>query len=368
NKKLSLDDKVFSILGLTPDPAGPVTADLAKMTIRELLRHQGGWSRETGCSNCSSEGDPMFEAVQISGAQSVASPPSCTGIIRYMLTQPVYWPPGTVYDYSNFGYCVLGEVIAKKTGQSYADYVQANILNPAGAGGIIQGQTIWPADREVVYYPYPGEGSGQDVFVPSLNAYTNPYGNFYLEAMAAHGAWIASPVDMLRFQAVLDGRNGGTPLLGSTSIYDMTANNNVPVAVVNGSNKLVKQPQSGSWYGMGWEINNAGNWWHNGSLSGTQTEQVHAANGFGFAAFFNTRPSNSNGFGGDLDAALWTAFNAVGASNFGGENLFDQYGAYTDWMDGAAYQAKFNAEAAAGKYPTRVEGFSFAGTPLYRAV
>jgi hypothetical protein len=102
---------------------------------------------------------------------------------------------------------------------------------------------------------------------------------------------------------------------------------------------------------MGWAINSAGIWWHNGSLPGTQTEQVHAENGFGFAAFFNTRPSNSDGFGSDLDNALWKAFNAVGPSNFGSVDLFDQYGAYTDWMSGVAYQSKFNSEQAAGKYP-----------------
>jgi len=368
NHTLSLDDNPFKILGLTADPAGPVTPALSKMTIAELLRHQGGWSRETGCSNCSTEGDPMFESVHIASTQGVPSPPSCTGIIQYMLTQPVYWPPGTVYDYSNFGYCVLGQVIAKKTGQTYADYVTANILNPAGAGGIVQGQTIWPADREVVYYPFPGEGAGQDVFVPSLNTYTNPYGSFYLEAMAAHGAWVASPVDLLRFQGAIDGRTGGTPLLNSTSLKDLTYNNGVPVAEVNSSNKLVKVAQDGSWYGMGWEINTAGNWWHNGSLSGTQTEQVHAQNGFGFAALFNTRPQDTNDFGSDLDSDLWTAFNAVGASNFGSDNLFDQYGPYTGWMDAAAFQSTFNSEATAGKYPTRVEGFSSTGTPLYRAV
>jgi CubicO group peptidase (beta-lactamase class C family) len=368
NNKLSLADNPFSLLGLKPDPAGPVTPALSNMTIRELLQHTGGWSRETGCSNCSTEGDPMFESETIAAAQGKVGPPSCTRIIEYMLTQPVYWPPGTVYDYSNFGYCVLGQVIATETGQSYADYVRTNILNPAGAGGIVQGQTIWPTDREVIYYDFLGAGSGQDVFVPNLNAFTNPYGNFYLEAMAAHGAWVASPVDLLRFQRAIDGRNGGAPLLDATSINEMTANPGVPVAVVNNSNNLVREPQSGSWYGMGWLVNTAGNWWHNGSLPGTQTEQVHANNGFGFAAFFNTRPNNSDGFGSDLDNALWSAFNAVGPSNFGSLDLFDQYGAYTDWMNGAAYQSKFNSEKADGKYPSRVEGFSFTGMPLYRAV
>jgi CubicO group peptidase (beta-lactamase class C family) len=364
--KLSLTTKALSLLGFTPNPAKPMTPVLSEITIDDLLHHTGGWSRETGCIGCSTEGDPMFESVSIAAAQSAPSPPSCDRIIQYMLSQPVRWMPGTVYDYSNFGYCVLGAVIEKVTGQSYASYVAANILNPAGAGGIVQGQTIWAADREVVYYDYPGAGSGQDVFVPSLNAYTNPYGNFYIEAMAAHGAWVASPIDLLRFQAALDGRNGGTPLLSKTSLAEMTANPDVPAAVINSSNKLVTVPQSGSWYGMGWEVNTAGNWWHTGSLPGTATEQVHAANGYGWAAFFNTRPSNSNGFANDLDSDLWTAFSAT--SSFGGLSLFDQYGAYTGWMTGAAYQSEFDTEQKAGRYPSRVEGFSSTGTPLYRAV
>jgi CubicO group peptidase (beta-lactamase class C family) len=364
--KLSLSDNPFTILGLKPDPNKAVTSALSLVTIRELLRHTGGWSRETGCSNCSTEGDPMFESWQIAAAQNAPGPPSCPRIIEYMLSQPVYWHPGTVYDYSNFGYCVLGEVIAKKTGKSYADYVTANVLDPADAGGIEQGQTIWRTDREVVYYDYPGVVSGEDVFVPSLKTFTDPYGNFYLEAMAAHGAWVASPVDLLRFQGTIDGRNGKRPLLNSSSINEMTANPGVPIAVVS-SNKLVTQPQTASWYGMGWQVNTAGNWWHTGSLPGTQTEQVHAANGFGFAAFFNTRPNNTNGFGSDLDNALWAAFYAVGPNNFGSTDLFNQYGAYTDWMNAAAYQSRFSSEKAIRNYPSRVEGFSFAGTPLYRA-
>ena len=117
---------------------------------------------------------------------------------------------------------------------------------------------------------------------------------------------------------------------------------------------------------MGWSVNNAGNWWHNGSLPGTVTEQVHATNGFGWAAFFNSRPSDTNGFLGDLDKALWTA--PDGTSNWGNADLFDQYGIYTNWMTGSSYQSQFSAAQAAGKYPSRVEGYNSTGTPLYRAV
>jgi CubicO group peptidase (beta-lactamase class C family) len=365
NGKLSLTDKPFPMLGFTPDPVKPETAALANITINELLHHTGGWSRETGCTNCSKEGDPMFESETIAAAQGIPSPPDCDHIIRYMLSQPVYWTPGKVYDYSNFGYCVLGAVIEKVTGKSYASYAATSVLSPSGANGIVQGRTISPADREVVYYDYPGSGSGQDVFATGLDAYTNPYGNFYIEAMAAHGAWVASPVDLLRVQKALDARGGGTPLLNATSISEMTSNPSVLWSEINGSNVLTTYTPSGYWYGMGWEVNSAGNWWHTGSLPGTATEQVHASNGFGWAAFFNSRPSSPQFFT-DLDNDLWTAFN--GTSSFVTANLFDQYGAYTGWMNGAAYQSTFNAEAKVGKYPSRVEGFNSTGTDLFRAV
>jgi CubicO group peptidase (beta-lactamase class C family) len=367
NGKLALTDKPFAMLGFTPDPKRKQTAALANITIQELLQHTGGWSRETGCSNCGNEGDPMFESEAIAGAQGIPSPPNCDHIIEYMLSQPVYWTPGTVYDYSNFGYCVLGAVIEKVTGKTYAKYATSSVLAPAGAAGIVQGRTIWAADREVVYYDYPGSGffTGQDVFATSLNAYTNPYGNFYLEAMAAHGAWVASPVDLLRFQAAIDGRNGRTPLLNSTSLADLTSNPGVLWSEVNKANKLVTFTPSGEWYGMGWQVNSLGNWWHYGDLPGTVTEQVHASNGFGWAAFFNSNP-NSGQFSTDLDSALWTAYS--GTSSFLTTDLFNQYGKYTGWITGAAYQAKVNAEVKLGKYPSRVEGFNSTGTDRFRAV
>lgn len=365
--KLSLTDKPFSILGFKPDPKKPQTAALANITIQDLLQHTGGWSRETGCSNCSTEGDPMFESEAISASQGLSSPPNCDHIIQYMLSQPVYWTPGQVWDYSNFGYCVLGAVIEKVTGKRYASYATGSVLAPAGAKGIVQGRTIWAADREVVYYDYPGSGffTGQDVFATGLNAYTNPYGNFYLEAMAAHGAWVASPVDLLRFQAAIDGRNGHTPLLNSSSLADLTSNPGVFWSEINKANKLVKFTPSGEWYGMGWWVNSLGNWWHTGDLPGTVTEQVHASNGFGWAAFFNSNP-NSGQFSTDLDNGLWNAFN--GTSSFLTTDLFDQYGAYTSWLNGAAYQSKVNAEVKLGKYPSRVEGYNSTGTDLFRAV
>jgi CubicO group peptidase (beta-lactamase class C family) len=364
--KLKLTDKAFSLLNYTPNPAGTQTSTLASITIQQLLTHTGGWSPDTCTTNCTTEGDPMFQSIDIRNAQNDSAPPSCDKIIQDMLTRPVRWTPGTVSDYSNFGYCVLGAVVEKVGGPNYGDWVTANVLGPAGASGIVQGHTLQQADHEVVYYDFPGAGTDNDVFAPSLAAYSEPYGGFYLEAMASHGAWVASPIDLLRFQGALDGRTGGTPLLTSSSITSMTANPNVKSAGVDKTGTLVVSPPSStSWYGFGWAVNSGGNWWHNGSLPGTTAEQIHTNNGWGFAVTFNSRPSDWATFNNEVDSALWNAFN--GTTTWLTTNLFDQYGTYTGWMTASAYQAYFNTQVQAGKYPSRVEGASVAGIPLYRA-
>jgi hypothetical protein len=338
---------------------------VASITVRQLLDHTGGWSRETGCTGCASQGDPMFETQTIAKAQGEPGPPGCSRVIQYMLSQPVAWAPGQVYDYSNLGYCILGAVIEKVTGSSYSDWVTRNVLANAGASGIVQGQTLWPTDREVVYYDTPGATPVAGVFTPDLNAATAPYGGFYLEAMAAHGAWVASPVDLLRFQGAIDGITGVTPLLSPLSLAQMTQNPNVPWAVVDASNRMVLEDHSGpgTWYGLGWSVNSAGNWWHLGSLPGTASEQVHTSDGWGWTAFFNERPQDPN-FQNEIDAAMWDAKRA--ASDWLTTDLFDQYGIYTDWMNASDYQDFFNRQTA-GLYPSRVEAMNVAGSPLYRA-
>jgi CubicO group peptidase (beta-lactamase class C family) len=42
------------------------------------------------------------------------------------------FPPGTRYAYSNLAYDILGHVVARASGRTFEDYVQASILQPAG--------------------------------------------------------------------------------------------------------------------------------------------------------------------------------------------------------------------------------------------
>jgi CubicO group peptidase (beta-lactamase class C family) len=162
-----------------------------------------------------------------------------------MLTQ-VYWTPATVYDYSNFDYCMLCQVIAKETGQSYADYVRTNILNPA---------------RERT-----GKSSTMTIRAQVRVRTCSPLALMRSRTRMATSIWrrwrrmapgLPRQSTCCGFRE-LNGRASGTALLNATSIGDMTVNPGVPVAVVNNS-KLITQPQSGSWCGAGWSVNTAGN-------------------------------------------------------------------------------------------------------------
>src|SRR5512135_3494483 len=80
---LSLDDKAFTILSdLEPAPGATVDPRIYDITVRDLLRHSGGWDRDHSF-------DPMFKSRDIAAAMGVATPPDAPTIIRYMMGQPL---------------------------------------------------------------------------------------------------------------------------------------------------------------------------------------------------------------------------------------------------------------------------------------
>jgi D-alanyl-D-alanine carboxypeptidase len=97
-------------------PDYPNKALAAKVTIHQLLTHTGGTGDIFG---------PQFEAhrktlrtigdyVALYGARDVA------------------FEPGSRFEYSNYGFILLGAVIERVTGMSYYDYVAAHVFAPAG--------------------------------------------------------------------------------------------------------------------------------------------------------------------------------------------------------------------------------------------
>jgi len=278
--RLKLDDPVAEILGLEPE----VDARRSRrVTVRQCLQHTGGWDR-------SDSFDPMFQSIRISRVLDTKAPAGPAEVIRFMQKWPLDFDPGTRYAYSNYGYCLLGRVIEKISGQSYERYVQARVLKPMGVTRMRIGRTrIEGRAKGEVRYHVDGEKVGLSVFEEDLGKrVSRAYGAWNLEAMDSHGAWIASAVDMVRFASALESP-GRKPFLKMESLDEMFEPPAAPVSrKSDGSVEDV-------FYGLGFSVRRLGdgrmNQWHTGSLPGTSTLLVRRHDGMAWAVMFNSRRS-----------------------------------------------------------------------------
>ena len=111
--KLSLDDPVARYV---PALAGLLypTKDSPVLTIRHLLTHSEGFP----------EDNPWGDR------QLAQSDETLRAWLRAGL--PFSTAPGTAYEYSNYGFAILGQVVARASGKPYDDYVTEEILKPLG--------------------------------------------------------------------------------------------------------------------------------------------------------------------------------------------------------------------------------------------
>jgi CubicO group peptidase (beta-lactamase class C family) len=190
--KLTRDTPAFALLDLKLPSGQKRDPRLSRITIDHLLDHKGGWDRDQAF-------DPMFRCKEIAETLKVPAPPGPVDIIRYMMGQPLQFDPGTRKCYSNFGYCVLGRVIEKVTGQPYIDYVQKSLLAPLGIKSVELGRTL-PKYRNSREPAYVDSRKGRNVFEPENEEEVPlPDGDYYLEAMDSHGGLIGSSPDLVRF-------------------------------------------------------------------------------------------------------------------------------------------------------------------------
>jgi len=303
--RLDLDAKAFGLLGIEPtaNARGRTDARLARISVRQLLHHTGGWDRGRSF-------DPMFRPDRIAAALGVGRPPDARAVIRYMLGKPLDFDPGTRYAYSNFGYCVLGRIVEKITGRNYGEYVGEAVLKPMGVARMRLGRSLegGRAPDEARYYMAEGAKSTVPSVFPEVRGEVPwPYGGFCLEAMDAHGGWIASAEDLVRVAAALD-VPARSPVLKPESIRRLYQPPAPPVARTKG--KL------NPWfYGLGWMVRPKGagkaNYWHGGSLPGTHSLLVRRWDGLSWAVLFNQRSADKKLPDGAIDAALHRAADAT---------------------------------------------------------
>lgn len=252
--RLKAETPIFGLGGVLAGDYGPTSPELGQLQLIQLLTHTGGGWENKG-------NDPMF-LHRLMGQKEL--------IARTLSHQPLTHAPGTHYAYSNFGYCLLGRVIEKITGQPYEAYVRQSILARCDVQVMRLGGSSLPVrvQGEVLYYQHGGD----------------PY-MMNLARMDSHGGWIATATDLVRFAMHVDGFTTTPNILAQPTIAAMT-----------------KGTAANPGYASGWNVNASPNWWHNGSLPGTSALLVRTASGLCWAALANTRTA---GLDLALDQLMW---------------------------------------------------------------
>jgi CubicO group peptidase (beta-lactamase class C family) len=289
--KLDLDAKVYTILRDLMPPRGQLVDErLRDITVRDLLRHTGGWDDHA-------KDEAMIAAIPFAAADyfGMPPPPSSRMMIRYVYSNiQLDNTPGTSYAYSNFGYMLLGRIVEEVSGMRYQDYIAQEILTPAGIGRMtISGylpETARPG--EVRYYDYPGAPLVPSMFPDGPGMVPAPYFNDS-RMEDSFGGWAASAIDLVRFSEAFDGRRG-VALLKPETIQAMLA-------------RQAAFWPANLWYGFGLvvEPGAAGpTWWHDGQLRGTRSILIHWPNGISVALVFNGCPQQWDNTLNEMIAAI----------------------------------------------------------------
>jgi CubicO group peptidase (beta-lactamase class C family) len=111
--RLSLDDPAERYVPELEALRYP-TSDSPKITIRQLLSHSAGFPEDNPW------GDRQLAVTDAQMSRMLRG-----GI-------PFSTAPGTNYEYSNYGFAILGRIVANVSGQPYTRYVAEHILRPLG--------------------------------------------------------------------------------------------------------------------------------------------------------------------------------------------------------------------------------------------
>jgi CubicO group peptidase (beta-lactamase class C family) len=111
--KLSLDDPAEKYVPELASLRYP-TSDAPRITIRHLLTHSAGFPEDNPW------GDQQLAATNDEMARMMRG-----GI-------PFSTAPGMAYEYSNYGFAILGRIVANVSGVPYPQYVNERVLKPLG--------------------------------------------------------------------------------------------------------------------------------------------------------------------------------------------------------------------------------------------
>lgn len=140
--KLSLDDTIGKHL---PDYANKDVRE--KVTIRHLLTHTSGLGE-------------MFNARYKAEREQLRTVKAFVSIFE---NDPLKFQPGTKWSYSNAGFCLLGAIVEKVSGEDYYAYLDKHIFGPAGMHNTGAFETDKPVDNRAIGYTRDGASTPEEL-------------------------------------------------------------------------------------------------------------------------------------------------------------------------------------------------------------
>lgn len=132
--KLSVHDKIVDYLPELKASGGPIE----RVTLHHLMTHTAGYpplATHVYARKNSIEQDPSAKDY---GLDLLSNPgphiETYDEMLAFMASDEVEWlgEPGQFYSYSNDSYGLLGVIINRVSGQPYEEFIEENILKPAG--------------------------------------------------------------------------------------------------------------------------------------------------------------------------------------------------------------------------------------------
>jgi len=312
---ISLGKTIQSILNLkTPSGQAPADPNFNSITVQNLLEMNSGLP--TDAYGSQPKAIAAFNAAH-PNQPPVHLPATADQIASYMISLGGTVPPGTSNAYSNFGYFLLGQIIAKVTGTDYFTAISNLVLKPLHinttdntAAGIRLAHSLITAQlpNEARYHS-PDLILQRSVMSDDQPLVGRDYGDEAFEALAPPGGISASAPAMARIIAFYSSQ--ATPSEIPTLPYAKTE------AILKASKNSfrghgfdgVDQPGGGAYRAQ-----------KGGLLETSQSGLSFTVGGIGFVVCWNTK-----GVAGDWYPYFPEIVTAATAHDWGTTDLFPQF-------------------------------------------
>jgi len=225
-EQVSLDDSITKYL---PDSIA-VNPDLQRITLRQLANHTSGLPRMPD----------NIEATAVGHSLNPYSGYTKEHLYAYLRSYKATVPPDSMYQYSNLGFGILGDILSTLYGKPYDEMVQEIICQPLG----LKNTTEYPnPDSQYVAKGYNEKGVETPLWT--------------FDAFAAHGSLKSTVSDLLLYAK---------------------AHFNMPETDLEHALALTRQftyfnpPETD--IGLAWHMNVVGDeliYWHNGGTFGSSS-------------------------------------------------------------------------------------------------